>query len=144
LTILMKDLTITKKYIAEKFKVSEVTIAKTYKSIEKYRDILISDEKTEKILKKLQKERDEIEMPPHIAEKYKQFQEKYENRPKENKSEEYVFQNNKQFSEEFEDLDELEELDIDDILEEAHDLNEEIELYNSKLDKCYKLVYSTS
>lgn len=77
LTILMNDLTITKKHIAEKFKVSEVTITKTYKTIESYRDILISDEKTDKIVKGLETKRDNIEMPEHIAKKYKIFQDKY-------------------------------------------------------------------
>lgn len=77
LTIYMKDLTITKKHIADKFKVSEVTITKTYKCIEKYREILIDDSKTERILNKLHKERDDIKMPKHLVEKYKKFQKQY-------------------------------------------------------------------
>lgn len=67
LTICMNELTITKKYIANKFDVSEVTISKAYRSIEEFRDILNDDKKTLYIMKQQQKERDAIKLPPALA-----------------------------------------------------------------------------
>ena len=67
LTIYMNELTITKKYIASKFDVSEVTISKAYRSIEEFRDILNDDKKTSYIMEQQQKERDAIKLPPALA-----------------------------------------------------------------------------
>jgi transcription initiation factor TFIIIB Brf1 subunit/transcription initiation factor TFIIB len=69
LMIEMNGLTITKKALSEKFDVSEVTISKSYKTIEKYRDILIDDEKVNIILKNMQKERENNELPQNLKKK---------------------------------------------------------------------------
>ena len=73
LTIYMNDLTITKKYIAKKFDVSEVTISKAYRSIEEFRDILNDDKKTSYIVEQQQKERNTIKLPPALALKREQI-----------------------------------------------------------------------
>lgn len=48
------DLNIDKKSISDTFKITEVTIIKTYRKIEPYKQILISDKKTERVLEMLQ------------------------------------------------------------------------------------------
>ncbi len=50
----MNNLALSKKKIADEFEVSEVTISKVYKKLDKHKDILIDDEITNKILKLMQ------------------------------------------------------------------------------------------
>lgn len=133
LTIFLRELTITKLQIADKFQVSEVTITKTYKAIEDYKDIIISDEKTNKILKKIEEERHKTVMPPHIAEKFKKFKQKYGNEKlelTEDKPQKTVYK--KEIIEDLDDLDDLEELEefdeeeINEIITDAKNIDEEI------------------
>lgn len=63
LTININDLTITKKHLASKFKVSEVTISKAYKSIEQYRSILIDNKKIDDIVNQYEKQKQDVEVP---------------------------------------------------------------------------------
>ncbi len=56
LVVCMNKLSLTKKTIAKQLSVSEVTISKVYKKLTKYKRILISDKRTQKILKKKQQE----------------------------------------------------------------------------------------
>ena len=70
LVIDLNDLKITKKAIAEKFGVSEVTIVKTYKKIEQYKNILRNDELTLKLVKLLAEEKERIPIPQTLTNLY--------------------------------------------------------------------------
>lgn len=71
LMIEINSLPITKKIVAKKFSVSEVTIMKAFKKLEKYKKILINDELTEKFVEILNKEKHKLEIPEILKEKYK-------------------------------------------------------------------------
>jgi transcription initiation factor TFIIB len=73
LMIYLNDLTITKNDMAKKFSISEVTISKAYKSIEKYRKIIIDDNKTAELVKKCHKKRQSIKIPSNLAAKIEQI-----------------------------------------------------------------------
>lgn len=64
------NIPITKRYIAKLFKISEVTISKTFNIIKPYYDILIDNNKTSLILKKLNSKRSTITLPLELQEKY--------------------------------------------------------------------------
>lgn len=68
----MNDLTINKKAISEKINVSEVTITKTYKSIEKNKYLLLDDKKVEKALIRIQTQRKHMTRPPLLEKMYKE------------------------------------------------------------------------
>jgi len=70
LMVNINNLNITKKYIANKFDVSEVTITKAYRCIEGYKDILLDDEKTEIIVNKINEERKQVKIPESLKRKY--------------------------------------------------------------------------
>lgn len=70
LMIEMNDLTVTKKSIASKFEVSEVTIGKAYKCIAKDKNIIIDDEKTKKILGMLEEEKKKLVRPSSLEKRY--------------------------------------------------------------------------
>jgi len=74
LTVSMNDLTITKRQLADKFVVSEVTITKAYKAIETYRTKLISVEKTDKIIEKERKIRSNTQIPEALKKKLEKIQ----------------------------------------------------------------------
>lgn len=72
--ILMVDLNkfnIDRKYIAKKFNVSDVTIIKTYKKIEKYKNILTNDQLCDQLAKKMEEERKMIHIPEKLKSIYK-------------------------------------------------------------------------
>lgn len=74
--LLMADINnipITKKLISKQFKISEVTIMKTYKKIESYKKILINDELTNKIINILNKEKINLEIPEKLKKKYEKL-----------------------------------------------------------------------
>lgn len=77
LTATMFELTIDRKTMAEKFKISELTMSRTYKFLEPYLDILIDDNKTLNIIDNMEKDRKNIETPKFISEKLEKFKEKY-------------------------------------------------------------------
>lgn len=64
---------ISKRRIAEKFGVSEVTITKTYKKLWKYRHVILSNEITDKIIKENIIEDSLHEIPDEIQERMKKF-----------------------------------------------------------------------
>ena len=64
------DFKITKKIIAHKLAVSDVTISKAYKKVEKYREILVNDELTDKLVEILEVERNKLEIPNKLIEQY--------------------------------------------------------------------------
>jgi len=64
---------ITKRKLERTFGITDVTINKTYKKISKYKDILINDEKTNEIAKKINETINNNIIPPEILEKMKQF-----------------------------------------------------------------------
>lgn len=64
-------LPITKKMISEIFKISEVTISKTYQILYPYYDILIDDDKVNNVLEILKKERDNIQVPQDLNNTYR-------------------------------------------------------------------------
>jgi transcription initiation factor TFIIIB Brf1 subunit/transcription initiation factor TFIIB len=75
----------TKKRLREMFGVSEVTISKTYKKIEKIKHILSDDKEVERIMNKmkLDESEEEEEIDPIILERMKKFNIKPENNEKE-------------------------------------------------------------
>lgn len=64
---------ITKKRIADKFGVSEVTITKTCKKLWKYRHVLLSNELTDKILKEDMEINNNNSIPVEVRERMKKF-----------------------------------------------------------------------
>jgi transcription initiation factor TFIIIB Brf1 subunit/transcription initiation factor TFIIB len=64
---------INKKKLAIKFKVSEVTISKTYKKIEPYKKALVNNELTDKIVKMIQESMDQDFIPDEITDRLKKF-----------------------------------------------------------------------
>ena len=80
LTIYMNDLTITKKYLATKFDVSEVTISKAYKSIEKYRNVLINNDKTNHIVTQFEQEKQTSAIPAELLRKRNEIRQKIQQR----------------------------------------------------------------
>jgi transcription initiation factor TFIIB len=71
---LNKIFSLTKKKIAKGFDISEVTISKTYKKIEKYKNILADDFEINRIQKNIENKRNNvITIPPEILENMKKF-----------------------------------------------------------------------
>jgi transcription initiation factor TFIIIB Brf1 subunit/transcription initiation factor TFIIB len=65
---------VTRKRLAAEFDISDVTINKTYKKIEIYKDIIFDKNKTENLSKKsIAYEQEDSEIPPEILEKMKQY-----------------------------------------------------------------------
>jgi len=69
----INNLDINKKKISQIFHISEVTIGKTYKKIEKYKKILVDSKKTNTIQKEIELNNDSVEIPDHLLEKFKKF-----------------------------------------------------------------------
>lgn len=66
-------LPITKKIIAKQFSVSEVTVAKAFKKLEPYRDILLNDQVVDDIAKLLDKEEKDSKIPDTLKSKMVTF-----------------------------------------------------------------------
>jgi transcription initiation factor TFIIIB Brf1 subunit/transcription initiation factor TFIIB len=65
---------VTRKRLAAEFDISDVTINKTYKKIEIYKDIIFDKNKTENLSKKsIAYEKEDNDIPPEILEKMKQY-----------------------------------------------------------------------
>jgi transcription initiation factor TFIIB len=64
---------INKKVLSKEFDVSEVTIIKTYKKIEKYKKALLNDKITDKLVKKIKKNIKNDEIPDNVLERLKRF-----------------------------------------------------------------------
>ncbi len=73
----LNNLNITKKMIAEKFNVSEITVMKSYKKIANYGPILINDDLTNQIVEFIEEENKKIEMPKKVRMKHKEFKERF-------------------------------------------------------------------
>jgi len=65
--------TISKRKLANKFNVSEVTISKTYKKIENFKEILKSQSQVEAFIKKEQIKNEKREIPEILHERFKKF-----------------------------------------------------------------------
>jgi transcription initiation factor TFIIB len=65
--------TLTKKSLAVSFGVSEVTIAKAYKKIDQYKHILVDNDKTNEIAKKISDEMDSQNVPDAIKDRLLKF-----------------------------------------------------------------------
>lgn len=75
--LLMSDIynlkTITKKKLAKEFNISDVTITKTYKEIQPHNEVLISDNKTNKIVIEIQAAMEKESLPPEILKRMQKF-----------------------------------------------------------------------
>lgn len=75
--LLMSELndirSITKKRLATEFKISEVTILKTFKEIEPYKHVLINNNATEKIVLKINDDLKQETIPDEILNRMKKF-----------------------------------------------------------------------
>lgn len=70
----INDLPITRRLIANKFNISEVTVNKAFKKIDRYKRILISDELTNKISELLEIENKKIKLPDKLTKMYNSIQ----------------------------------------------------------------------
>jgi len=64
---------VTKKKVSINFDISEVTVSKTYKKIEKYKNILIDDTMVDNILNKIADDANDASTSPEIIERMKKF-----------------------------------------------------------------------
>lgn len=132
--LLMADLndlkSITKKKLSNKFGVSEVTITKTFKTIEQYKRALINDKTTDQLVEIIKQNRIRDKIPDNILEKFKKFnieptkkQDSIEN----NISKEKIQDDSNDFVDIVDDLENLSDLDdlegLDD-LDDIEDLDE--------------------
>lgn len=143
---------ISKKKLSNKFKVSEVTITKTYKKIEQYKKILIDDKLTDKLVEIIKKNKEASKIPDSILERFKKFDIKIdtkddkdnkennkenikENINKDNKNNKTNEMNNLEYSydeseyELFDNLDDFEETDEREELNNQNSQNK-LELHN--------------
>lgn len=70
LVVDLNKLHIDRRFIAEQFNVSEVTVIKTYKKLEQYKHVLVNDELTEKIAKLIDEDKKKIKMPDKLKQIY--------------------------------------------------------------------------
>ena len=87
LMIEINKFNIDKKYLAKKFNVSDVTITKTFKKIEKYKEILVNDQLTNMLAQRIEEERKLIKIPDKLKGIYDVNKEK-EKEQKKNKDKE--------------------------------------------------------
>ncbi len=66
----MNGLPISKKQIANKFGVSEVTITKTYRRLDEYKDIILNTQLTDYYVKKLEEKKKDVKMPKELLKKF--------------------------------------------------------------------------
>lgn len=64
---------ITKRKLAEQFRVSEVTITKTYKKLDQFKKALVDDELTDRIVDMIKEQEKKDQVPDFITEKCKYF-----------------------------------------------------------------------
>ena len=139
LMIDIHQLPITKKTIAAEFNVSEVTITKAFRKLEKYKSILVNDELTNKLVKMIDDENKKIQLPSHLRKRYNIIKSIDNNDQSTNQSfNEYID----------DDLSSLDDLkldimddDIDEYVSELSiDLYDEIESNNNKFNKLLKII----
>jgi transcription initiation factor TFIIIB Brf1 subunit/transcription initiation factor TFIIB len=70
LVVNINGIQITKKMMANKFGVSEVTINKAYRELEQYKKIIIDDELTDKLAKAIEEERIKMTIPKFLIDRY--------------------------------------------------------------------------
>ena len=70
LVVDLNMLNIERKVIAKKFGVSEVTVIKTYRKIEQYKNILVNDDLTEKIALLIDEDKKKLQMPEKLKQMY--------------------------------------------------------------------------
>jgi hypothetical protein len=73
LMIHLNNLPIQKKVIADKFNVSQVTIAKAFKKLEPFMNLLINNEICNRLAVEIKKYQDQIELPDEIRAKFVRF-----------------------------------------------------------------------
>lgn len=78
LVIDINNIDISKKTIAKQFNISEVTVMKTFKQIEKYRNIIVNDHLTDKLTKLIDEENKKIVVPSKLQRMYDDIKEKEE------------------------------------------------------------------
>jgi len=64
---------ITKRKLAYEFSISDVTIAKTYREILPYKNIVTDDNNTDSLLEKMNNDHKDDELSPEIIERMKKF-----------------------------------------------------------------------
>jgi transcription initiation factor TFIIIB Brf1 subunit/transcription initiation factor TFIIB len=87
LMIKLNKINIDKKFLAKKFNVSDVTITKTYKKIEKYKEILINDDLTDILANRIEEERKLIKVPDKLKGIYNLHKKKEMEKEKEKEKE---------------------------------------------------------
>ena len=140
----MNDLTITKKCIANKFKVSDVTITKTYNSISSYRDILIDDDKVDTIVEEYKRRKAlDSELPANLRKKFDKIKSTFKDNKYEYQGE--VFNSPKEDDEEEDDLTDIS--DDDDKFDDRMmcDMEyDDVEYYSNERDvDLYQILDST-
>jgi len=70
LIIDINNIHISKKAIADKLEISEVTITKAFKKVDEYKNILLNDELVNELASILEKERAELKMPQNLKDNY--------------------------------------------------------------------------
>lgn len=73
LVVDMNNLNVERKVIAKKFGVSEVTVLKTFREIEQYKNILLNDELTEKLSLIMEDEKKNLKVPDKLQNIYNDF-----------------------------------------------------------------------
>jgi transcription initiation factor TFIIB len=73
LMIFLNNLSIQKKVIADKFNVSQVTIAKAFKKLEPFMNLLTNDELCNRLSVEIKKYQDKIELPDELKSKFVRF-----------------------------------------------------------------------
>ena len=92
LVVDLNMLNIERKVIATRFGVSEVTVIKTYRKIEHYKNILTNDELTDKIAILLDEDKKKLLMPDKLKQRYNKIISEGDNKDKNNNisDEEYI------------------------------------------------------
>lgn len=135
---------ITKKKISVKFNVSEVTITKTYQKLDKFKKVLIDDGLTDKLIKIIAENKDNIVISEQVLARFKKFNidpniNQYKNKEQINNFEMCQALNINEFS----DLSEIDELDNMSDLDNISEIGSISDLDNiSELNNISELSYN--
>ena len=135
---------INKKKLSTQFKVSEVTLTKTYKKLEQYKKALINDELTEKLVKIIKEQEKQETIPKFILDKCNIFNKKEDSDNYEYEIEDENYNNSDDFNDlddldDFDDLDDLDDFDdfddFDDLYDDLENINK-MDVLIEQLKKC--------
>jgi len=142
--LLMADInglrSISKKKLSNKFNVSEVTLTKTYKKISEYRNVLINDTLTDKLVELIKKEKEKNTIPQSVLERCKKFNVEPDVGTITNCNEdieEAEFDDDDIDIDDLDDIDSIDKIDDDDhdkIININNDLNKYIEKINTGIN----------